>query len=411
MVGDTSSGDVAWLRAVRDASGAALRWLVRSGIQHPSGGCHAWYLPAVGYEWLYPEVTGYFATVCGWASTWAPSGDQGLDCVTAASRALDWLRLVVDPSGGLPCLVPTGDGVAGSTTFRGKAARRYTFDAAIVLHALAIGAERLRGPGLRIETARSLAEWLRRHQRPDGSFVPFAGDPPWSSVAADWSTRPGCHHAKAALGLLAFAEVSGDLRYRSAAEASVAAVVAAQRPSGRFVTNPVSGSTHLHPHLYAAEATWAIGMALGDRELLDRATRATRWALDVSPPGSAARTWWPSPSQPAGALTDGRGRAGAVSVSVRADVLAQLLRLAVLTGLAGHAQRRALAETLLGYQERGGNPRSDGGFRFGSTAEGRPLHHVNVWATIFAVQALWLLVAATDASDAKANAFGWRDLA
>lgn len=339
----------------------ARAWLSRSGIQAGSGGCHAWF-DADGrcYEALYPEVTGYYSTLGAWL---------GGELLQPGKRAADWLAELVLPDGGFRCVIPDGDSPApASESFRRKKDRRYTFDAGIVLQGLVatVGAT---------DKARSLGDWLLAEQRADGSFTPFTGGQDWRDVPADWSTRPGVHQAKIALGLLALARASGDERYAQAALAAVEFALHRQESDGRFVTNPDTGQVNIHPHSYAAEAAWAVGSALGDQELLAAAARATRWVLDVSPPGEVFRVWGP--------------RATASS-AVRVDGLAQTLRLSVLTGVGSPAEQAALTTSLLAHQEREGGDRRCGGFRFGYGSDGVELRHVNVWVTAFAVQALLL---------------------
>ena len=339
----------------------AIAWLAHSGIQADSGGCHAWFDAGdQWYEALYPEVTGYYATLGAWL---------GGELLQPGGRAAEWLTGLVLPDGGFRCVVPApGSEAAATASFRRKADRRYTFDAGIVLQGLVASA------GATVP-ARRLGDWLVAQQDADGSFTPFTGGQPWRDVAPDWSTRPGVHQAKIALGLLALAEASGDSTYAEAAVRAVHFAMAQQRPDGAFVTNPVADRVNIHPHSYAAEAAWAVGTHLQDQQMLAAAARATRWVLDVSPPGEVFRV---------------RGPHQAVSSAMRIDGLAQTLRLGVLTGVASAAEQVALTATLLAHQERDGDARRDGGFRFGYSSAGSGLRHVNVWVTAFAVQALVL---------------------
>lgn len=367
----------------------AARWLFGSGIQSAGGGCHAWYDATSGYQALYPEVTGYLVTFAEWPRRRPvhPGAEQ------AADRAASWLTAQVEPGGGFPCLVPEHDARLGtsseSAAFLRKARRRYTFDAGIVLQGLTAYARRTDANEVRT-AALALGRWLVDEQDADGTFTPFTGPEDWSDVAPDWSTRPGCHQAKVAIGLLALAELESDPGLEAAAVRAVRAATGYQRPDGRFVTNTLTDGTNVHPHCYAAEACWAIGTALGDQDLLDAAARATRFLLDHSVPGSVLRTFRPTP--------DG----GSTVTPVRVDGLAQTLRLGVLTGVADERERAALVVGLLGHQERSDDPHADGGFRFGFGSGGAPLAHPNVWVTAFAAQALEL--AASDGS------LDWRHL-
>ncbi|CAA9342817.1 MAG: hypothetical protein AVDCRST_MAG48-3749 [uncultured Friedmanniella sp.] len=364
---------------VAAATARASRWLLTSGIQHPSGGCHAWFDARRGYQAFYPEVTGYYVTFAEWVA----DRTEESTARAAAERSAAWLAGLVDTAGGFPCLVPADDATAREQTttdasFLLKVARRYTFDAGIALQGLTASVRRTGSSDVR-SAARSLGDWLLEQQTPDGTFTPFTGPQSWDSVAADWSTRPGCHQAKVGIGLLALAELESEPAFADGATLAVRAGLAVQQSDGRFVTNPRTGATNVHPHCYAAEACWAVGTATGDEQLLAAARRATRFLLDQSEPGQVFRRFSPDPS------------AGATAM--RIDGLAQTLRLAVLTGVATDRECAALARTLLTHQEISEDPHTDGGFRFGFSSGGDPLPHVNVWVTAFAAQALQLYAA------------------
>jgi hypothetical protein len=384
-----TSGTIAGAAAEEPASTAAAlgtTWLLRSGIQDANGGCHAWYdVIRRHYEFYYPEVTGYVVTLHEWLA--------GLDARTdpaardrhraAASRASAWLSELSIGGDGFPCLV-ADEGVrdggtaatpATSQAFRRKAQRHYTFDAGIVLQGLVAYGQRTGDEDV-LKTARILGDWLLTLQHQDGTFTPFTGPDAWQDVPGDWSTRPGVHQAKIAIGLLALTEAADDGRYRDAAVLASKAATDRQGEDGRYRTNDATGGTNIHPHCYAAEACWVVGTATGDETLLDSARRGTRWLLDTSPPAQVLRVWHPQYG---------------VNPHMRIDGLAQLLRLGILTGTASDAELAALEQTLIGYQDRSDDEQIRGGFRFGHTSSGDDLPHANVWVTSFAVQALTLL--------------------
>lgn len=379
---DSPSGD-----PTSDAAALGTAWLLRSGIQDANGGCHAWYdVTQQRYEYYYPEVTGYVVTLHEWlASLDAAQADPAERDrhYDAARRASAWLSELSVGGDGFVCLVVADEGLDDKTSpipptseaFRRKTQRRYTFDAGIVLQGLIAHAQRTADDGL-LETSRVLADWLLTLQRVDGTFTPFTGLDVWQDVPGDWSTRPGVHQAKVAIGLLALAERAGDGHYHDAAVLACKAATDRQDADGRYRTNDATGATNVHPHCYAAEACWAVGTATGDETLLESARRGTRWLQDTSPPGRALRIWHPQYG---------------VTPHMRIDGLAQALRLGILTGTASDAELVALEQTLIGYQDRSDDAHMRGGFRFGHTSSGDDLLHANVWVTSFAVQALRLL--------------------
>lgn len=353
------------------AADRGVRWLQGSGIQSPSGGHHSWFDRSDGtYPFEYSEVTGYQVTLAAWL---AARGD--LVALGDADRAVAWLASAVQPEpGGFRCL----EAAATVGRFRGKADRLYTFDAGIILqglvaHHVATGSELAR------TTARDAGEWLLRHVAADGVVQPWPATPgvtPWEQVPGDWSTRPGVHHAKTGIGLAALGELTGDDRFTAAAVAVCEDALRHQLPSGRFVTNPVAGTTNIHPHSYAAEALWAVGTATGRADLVAASERATLWALAATDESGYPPRRFGEP---------------VVVRHPRVDGVAQVLRLAALHSAHGTLAARRLVRSLLSHQVHAPEePRAHGGFAFGASTAGEPLPHANVWVTSFAVQALVL---------------------
>lgn len=354
------------------AAEAGLAWLRSSGIQNPSGGYHSWFDQTTGeYPFLYSEVTGYQVTLAAWR---AARGDGG--ALEEGGRAVAWLASAVQPTpGAFRCLEPLSE----SAKTMAKADRLYTFDAGIILQGL-VAHHVATGDRLALETALATGEWLLEHVDEAGNFTPwptFGSSGGWQEAPADWSTRPGVHHAKIGIGLAALGDLTGDRRYTDAAVASCLAALELQDPTGRFVTNPVTDSTNIHPHSYAAEALWAVGSATGRDDFIAASALATRWALEVTDEaGFPPRRW--TPGEPA-------------VRHPRVDGVAQVLRLASLHSLASSPEAQRVKANLLTHQVLASEePRVHGGFSFGASSWGAPLPHVNVWVTAFAVQALVL---------------------
>ncbi|MFB9376375.1 hypothetical protein ACFFKU_12700 [Kineococcus gynurae] len=392
------------------AAARGARWLRRSGIQSPSGGYHSWFdREQDAYPFEYSEVTGYLVTYAAWLA--AGAGDilpdaiedgegphAGATVLDDADRAVHWLATAVQPEpGAFRCL----EASAAVGRFQGKADRLYTFDAGIILqglvaHHVATGSEPAR------RTAVDTGEWLLRHVDAAGVVQPWPSAPgvtDWPDVPGDWSTRPGVHHAKIGIGLAALGELTGDGRFTAAAVAVCEDALRHQLPSGRFVTNPASdpvpGSTNIHPHCYAAEALWSVGHATGRADLVAASERATLWLLAATDATGHPLRRWTSEVD--------------VVRHPRVDGVAQALRLAALHGLGGTAAARRLLGTVLAHQvEDPTEVRVHGGFAFGAGTAGEPLVHANVWVTAFAVQALVLAV--RGGADPQGPVLDWRHL-
>lgn len=160
------------------------------------------------------------------------------------------------------------------------------------------------------------------------------------------------------------------------------------------MTNRSDRSTHLHPHCYAAEGLLVLGQALGEGRFTDAAARAADWALTLG--------------RQDGGWTSFVSEKGEAVLCERSDVLAQILRLALVLREVGAGRPeweepiQSLADRLLLFQAPGGEPGS-GGFRYGQDLDGVDRLHLNAWCSMFALQALAV------ASDRGPGRGRWRD--
>jgi hypothetical protein len=371
---------------------AGIRWLLESGVQTPHGGFAAWYdAEHQNYPYVYAEITGYLVTLlCQWH---ARTGEARF--LAAARAAGDWLGTAADKrTGGFRCLVPLRP-----TEFDGKQDQVYAFDTGVIVNGLA-NLYRASGDDRHLAAAVRAADWLVDEAlRADGGLRPVwdARREEFAPEADDWSRRAGGYHAKVAAGLANLAELTGGGRYRRAAIRICEFACGLQEADGRIAGH--AGGTHSHPHAYAAEGLWAAGMLLDRPAYVDASRRATEWLLTLRrDDGTVARFV----------------RDGVPLHASRTDVQAQALRLATIHGLPDGADQMAAAlrahqagsegrccadegccgggEGCCGGGEGrwagGGDRRVDGGWWFGRLSDGRPVPHVNVWATAFAVQAL-----------------------
>jgi hypothetical protein len=315
---------------------AALRdWLLSDACRSPSGAFCAWRDAENGrLAFEYPEISGY-------ALTYAAALEDPTDAeVESAGRAADWLvqRL------------RAGDRSARAGWDGGAI---YVFDLAMVSSGLVSFGRRFGGgyqtTGLRI------VEQLVRDASVIGRIPAVAPGPRASHTG--WSTEGRAHLLKVVQCLLLAGE-------RAAARSLIAEAGALQQADGRFVTEAGSAATMLHPHCYALEGLWIWGVAQEDEEALDRARRGVAWAFAHQLPSGGLPRFVRADGEPG---------------PEQSDATAQAVRIACLLDERTPAVERA-AERLEELARNGAVP-----YRPGA----RPVHE-NVWATLFAAQALEL---------------------
>ncbi|WP_328468175.1 hypothetical protein OHA21_51090 [Actinoplanes sp. NBC_00393] len=351
------------MRKIANRIDAGVSWLVESGVQHPDGGFAAWYdTERHDHPYLYAEITGYLTTL--FCQVYARTGDPRHRA--AAVAAGDWLERTADgPTGAFRCLVPLHDG-----PFAAKKDLVYAFDTGVIVNGLA-NLYRITGDDRHLKTAVRAADWLTgTAQRPDGAFRPIwdAATGTFAPEADDWSWQPGGYHTKVALGLANLAELTGRADYRDAAIRACEYACAIQAGDGS-IGHP--DGIHVHPHEYAAEGLWAVGLLLDRPDFVAASRRATEWLLSLQREDGTVPRFV---------------RAGTPVHAERVDVQAQALRLASLHGLPGRLAE--LTAHVAGQQAETDDVRSRGGWWFGRLSDGEPVPHVNVWVTAFAVQAL-----------------------
>jgi hypothetical protein len=334
------------------------RWLLDSGVQlegGPQRGGVAGWLDRHGQaEFVYLEITGYYLTTAAWLATGAASSEE---CAAAALErgrtALSWMTSAT-ADGVLPptrlYLSPGHDDWRNSAIF--------SFDLAMAARGVACFAGATCS-----EEAETLVRVLgARVQDVCSGTAPLPSHTPRAGYAAAlpdrWSTRPGPHHVKAAAALLRLPGDVLDARLVRACRQTAAhwaAAMGAEWPC-----------TELHPLLYGLEGLLILEPAPSEHTidvvegLYERLLRLQ--AADGSLPAAS----------------------GGSSHEVRADVIAQALRVGALLRAArrleGDTWRRrldGLATVLLQHV------RADGGVSFSTDRD-----VANAWCAMFAHQAL-----------------------
>lgn len=352
-------------RPIRLAAGMRS-WISSGACQGPDGAFHAWRDGLTGsLAFAYPEITGYALTYLAGRRNLSGREER------AGREAGAWLerRLAARD-------LSARDGWDNGTV--------YNFDLAMIAAGLATFGDRSGSDAL---NARGLALasdlWS---QLEAGELPALDRNDSDGSGRSGWSVDGRSHMLKAVQCFLLASE-HGMTGGEVAAAEMVAASKNRQHSDGRFQTQQADDLTMLHPHLYTVEGLWMWGSARGDGDALARARSGVAWAwAQQLPTGGFPRSVPRVPS------------AGGPDASVeQCDVTAQVVRAALLLDLAppgidaaiGRIGQVAIRDGKLGWA-----------MPYQPTS---PSPHLNVWATMFAAQAM-------DLAAAPADALSWRHL-
>jgi hypothetical protein len=329
----------------------AYAWLLRSGIQEPSGGVARYYRADTGKNApISSEITGYAAS--------ALFHLHPLACDTTLDAALAAARYLTRQAWCAQC---------ATIPFEPGSEHAYFFDVGIVARGLLAAWTTTRDVEF-ADRAQGAALSLAFDFLGDRSFHPIVTLPEKQPLAYEprrWSRSPGCYQLKAAL---AWHDIGREFDDAHAARMFDAALTAALVTHDSFLPgsdDPENVMDRLHAYSYFLEALLAVGdRPECQRALLGGIERVGRLLREISPRFE------------------------------RSDVCAQLLRVRLIAhrlhGLP--LDREAAAEEArraASYQARSGDPRIDGGFWFGRK-RGELLPFVNPVSTVFCMQALTL---------------------
>lgn len=353
------------------------RWLLVGPAQlaeGPHAGAVLGSIPAHGgATYGYPEITGYWLQWLAWRSRRADSVATFAPRAKAAHR---WLEAWLATGSPLPMRVHSGSDV---DDWRNRT--EFCFDLAMVLRGIgAAVAAGLIVPSPPVIGGVTAA--LKRLTAADGRFDACSAAAPGQSLPVRWSTQRGGFLAKAAAGIIAAGHLPGvSETLVDAAEATWLASVdaALQAPHDE-----------LHPQLYAFEGVLSRPRHPTTRAVLPRIAAAVDELLELQRRAGADGTTLPE--RRSSAAPDGQ--------PARVDVLAQTLRIACLVQQWNPAwvpDRAALARIRALLAAR---VRPDGSLPF-ALNETVPVS--NVWATMFADQALALASNPHPADDRAAD--------
>jgi hypothetical protein len=343
---------------------AGLRaWVFSSACQSPSGAFVAWCdLAESSRSYDYPEVSGYALTYL--------AGQTSLSERERAAgyRAADWLTERVRTG-----ILAARDGWDNNAV--------YLFDLGMIASGLLsfgrrVEVERYLDAGLR------LANFVCRETSSGDSISPVSRHGPRSGRAS-WSSRGVAHLAKLVQALLLADELEGGA-CGSASARLITTVKRLQAADGRMQTDEDGTIVMLHPHLYAAEGLWIWGCAVGDTDALERAEVAVEWV-------------WRQQLEHGGLPRSAPHTSDAGVALEQSDVTAQAVRLAVAMGTRAAPVGRALARLL----EVARSHAAGLGIVYQPNS---PKAHLNTWATLFAAQALAMVIP-------EASSITWQQLA
>lgn len=364
----------------------AGQWLLGSGIQHRGpqknlkGGVSAWYeLDKKIYPFLYSEITGYALSTLVFLNRIHPHKKW----IEHAQLAAQWLsKNAIQKNGGVKTrLYLVKHYVSPNYSF--DQGRVYAFDTAMVGYGL-MQLYRLCPTQPVLDSAQRVLNFLIGSMRKEQSiFYPYY-DSKRNKCGEDfgkWSDQAGSFHVKCALFLIDAYRLLGIAACQKASTALLNAALKQQKRDGRFVTGEKDGSTHLHPHSYTLEGLLYGAVHLKREDCLDAAFRGFEWMLKgVSTDGSVSSIY----------------ENGRFSHHERSDIVAQVLRIgSILYGLAPKDLQKYLPildkvrRHLLLFQYQG-DKKQAGGFIYGFATDGLIRNHLNTWATMFAIQALWM---------------------
>ena len=324
------------------------QWLFSGTCQSASGAFCAWRDAESGeLSFEYPEINGYALTFAASLHDLNPAETH------ASKRSADWLlsRLARGD-------LSARDGWDGGSV--------YTFDLAMMATGLMSFGRRFGDSycdvGLR------LVEFLREELRTRGHLPAVAAGPRASHRG--WASEGQAHLLKTTQCFLLADELTGS-NSTGLLRPLVQEWEQLQQPDGRFVTEPDSEVTMLHPHLYALEGLWIWGTTHVSSSTLERVRAGLDWAFGAQLPSGGFPRFVSASDQEAG--------------PEQADVTAQLIRLSSLAfGLdtrVGDLEKAA--GRLMGTMTGGGAQRA---------ALYQPSSsHENVWASMFAAQAMDLV--------------------
>jgi hypothetical protein len=259
-----------------------IRWLLYSDITIKTGpdrgAMYGWKnLNPTSYPFIYNEIVGYSIT----AFSWIYSELGQVAALDAAKAASHWIIENIKRYGNL---LPVGRKEVSSFSQKGDLSNLiYAFDNGMIMIGL-LNLHKLTEDPRFLNYAEAIAKAIieRFYEGSRMRAVVYRNLKPMVSnqdKEIKWSMIPGAYHAKLALGLLELADLTGEDLYRKVSCSICNSLKTWQRPDGRFITNPDTAITYLHPHLYACEGLIFSGLKDRKRDYLTMGLNGLKWAI------------------------------------------------------------------------------------------------------------------------------------
>jgi hypothetical protein len=259
-----------------------IRWLLNSNIRIKSGpdkgAMYGWKnMDTATYPFIYNEIVGYSIT----AFSWIYSVQGQVAALDAAKDASYWIIKNIKHYGSL---LPAGRKVIDTFNQKGDLSNLiYAFDNGMIIVGL-LNLHKLTGDLSFLNHAKAIANALIEKFYEESRIMAVL-DRNFKAVASSqdkeekWSTVPGPYHTKLALGLLELADLTNEDLYRKVSHSICNSLKTWQRPDGRFITNPHTAGTYLHPHLYACEGLIFSGLKDSKQDYLTKGLNGLKWAI------------------------------------------------------------------------------------------------------------------------------------
>jgi hypothetical protein len=263
---------------------STLSWLLDSNIRIKSGpdrgAMYGWKdIQTATSPFIYNEIVGYSIT----AFSWIYSELGQVAALDAAKAASHWIIENIERYGNL---LPVGRKEVGTFSQKGDLSNLiYAFDNGMIMVGL-LNLHKLTEDLRFLNYAKAIAKAIIKRFY-EGSKMSAVVDRNFKSIISNqdeelkWSMVPGAYHAKLALGLLELADLTGEDLYRKVSYSICNSLKTWQRSDGRFITNPDTAITYLHPHLYACEGLIFSGLRDCKRDYLTMGLNGLKWATKI----------------------------------------------------------------------------------------------------------------------------------
>lgn len=343
-------------------------WILNSGIQAKEGGFHAWHdIDENKYAFLYSEITGYGITSLLLINKIYGSPES----IEKAQKAAQWIeKVALHPCGGIKTRL-FEDEEKADKMYCFIEENIFSFDTAMVLFGL-INLYKVNNDARLLKTCEKISGFLiDKMLNKDGSIAPIYNPRSDKKIEPKdkWSNQAGSFHAKVSLSFAELFEITKNPIYKNTAIKLCEFSLTKQDNSGRFITDSISNTTHLHPHSYTIEGLTYTGSMFNISSFIDAAQKASDWMLGKIQDATLRELFNPKTSE--------------FNNFIRTDILAQAIRIGIIFNKPKEVE--ALRKTLLSYQFLEENSLHAGGFLYS-----RNNLHVNSWCSMFALQALAL---------------------